>query len=302
MQRSQSEGSGLGIGPDGVPRITPDKVARPTPRAFHSTGLLTKRTGKRLSTVSLPDTPSKRNGGAASEGSSTGNNWMFTSSDSAYGSGLHSENESPVSSTKSMKSRTPLNESPLFPHTRDLSLIPDVNNGEMSPVSPPHPVQFARHPFFAGHRTSGGGTLMLPDRDEMDNDVNMNSPTDRSGSGQPSSFEERDWFSANRDEDSLNPMMLTPSLGGSRQPSELSFTTSLSEMSDIRGDDSTLADDADEANWRRASSQSTDRRGDISKQPPPGPELVFTPYPRFLNPEQYDFETGLEKPGWCSRS
>jgi hypothetical protein len=259
--------------------ITPDKVARPTPRAFHSTGLLTKRTGKRLSTVSLPDTPSKRSGAASLEASSSGA-WGVGSSDSGFGSGLHSENESPVSSTKSAKTRTPLNESPLFPNGKTVTLNPAMNAGELSPVSPLHPVLFARHSFFSGQKTAF--PLPMDEAVAHDEDVTMNSPTDRDG--EASSFEERDWFSV-PDGDDIH----LPSLGGSRQPSDISLNNSFSDMSDVLPKD----EESDEQDWRRSS---VDRRSEVSARVS-APEPVLTSYPRFLNPESYDFETGTERGG-----
>jgi hypothetical protein len=196
---------------------------------------------------------------------------------------MHSENESPVSSTKSAKSRTPLDESPLFPNGKTLTLNPAINAGELSPVSPLHPVLFARHSFFSGQKTA----FPLPADGEPvhDEDVAMNSPTDRDD--EASSFEERDWFSIPDGND-----VHLPSLGGSRQPSDISLNNSFSDMSDVLAKDG----EGDEEDWRRSS---VDRRSEVSSRAS-APEPVFTPYPRFLNPDSYDFETGSERGGLYS--
>ncbi|KAI9022561.1 kinase-like domain-containing protein [Hyaloraphidium curvatum] len=283
VQRSMPEFGDADLA--GLPGITPDgaKVAKPTPRAFHSTGLLTKRNNKRLSTVSLPDTPSKKPGAAASlEVGGTGA-WGFPSSDSAFGSGvtsgMHSENESPLSSTKSVRDRTPFSGSPLFSGGRFQSLVPSAN-GEISPVSPPHPVSFARHPFFAGQRS----TLPVPSAptrtEGSDTDMNSGGAED---ADETSSNEDRDWFSVPNSDDHMGPYT------ASRPHSEASFNTSLSEMSDV----AQAPDDVDGAagGWRRSS---LDRRSENLPKLP-APELIYTPYPRFLRPDCYDFEANAEK-------
>lgn len=85
----------------------------------------------------------------------------------------------------------------------------------------------------------------------------------------------------------------------SRAHSELSFSANgsfnpslASDMSDITHRDEEMDDEG--TGWRRSSMEP---RSDIG--PPPRPhvqELVFTRYPRFLNPDYFDFKTGEEKP------